>query len=154
MLQLFLQARLLREGRENLLTPAEIAKARNIPAADRARYDRMWAAYDAHNDAVLQFLVDTGVIEQGKKDEWTRYGDYVPFYRVHDETGDLLGPSEHRAAISNPDPKIRRLLGGKAKLGDIRIHDLRHTLPPVLTFSKTRHTVSCDVSWPSAMTGT
>jgi N12 class adenine-specific DNA methylase len=111
--------RLLGEGRERLMSPAEITAALNVPAADKRRYDAMIAKYQRFNDTLLQYLVDTGVIRQDSKDAYASTMDYVPFYRRFDETGDLIGPSDLRSGLSNPDPKIRRLLGGTARLGDL-----------------------------------
>lgn len=110
--------RLMAEGRERLLSDADIAKALDVTKAERERYDAMWADYDKHNRAVLKFAEDAGVIAPGTADQWSAYGDYVPFYRVMEDEGELVGPKEYYSGLSNPDPKIKKLKGGTSKLGD------------------------------------
>ena len=43
--------------------------------------------FDKWNEGFVQFLVDTGVIDEDAKELWTKYNDYIPFYRQFDEDG-------------------------------------------------------------------
>jgi hypothetical protein len=119
--------RLIKEGRERLMSPADITKALAVPPAAKARYDAMLGRYQRFNEKLLDFLVDTGTLKPALRDLYASSMDYVPFYRVMEETGDLMAPSDLRAGLSNPDPRIKRLKGGKAKLDDLFDNISRNT---------------------------
>lgn len=111
--------RLAQEGRERLMSPRQITAALAVPAAAKARYDAMLDRWQRYNGKMLDFLVDTGTIKATSRDIYASTMDYVPFYRVLEDSGELLGPNALRAGLSNPDPRIRKLLGGTEKLGDL-----------------------------------
>lgn len=116
--------RLLAEGRERLMSDADIRAglARNTPAA--RQFVERW---DRFNAQMLQFAVDTGVLRPEQRDAYQQHGDYVPFYRVWEETGELMGPNELRRGLSNPSLRIKRLEGGTALLGDLFDNIVKNT---------------------------
>jgi len=102
-------ARLLREGREKLLTqdqiieylgygntPLEIQRIIGDPALTEDAiaqkiiatgqdtfldFDQIFKNYQVWNSYFVDFLVDTGVIDRKKADQWKETADYIPFYR-------------------------------------------------------------------------
>lgn len=75
--------RLYDEGREHVLTPADFA----LGDAFEVKYPEFKTAYDEYqkfNEGLVKFLIDTGVLSKAMGAEWTKYGDYIPFYRQID----------------------------------------------------------------------
>lgn len=107
--------RLKTEGRENLLSDAQIKQGL---ALETPAFKKMFDDYQAFNKAMLDFAVDTGVMKASARDTYAQSMDYVPFYRVMEETGEIPGANMMRK-LSNPDPKIRKLEGGTEKIGDV-----------------------------------
>jgi hypothetical protein len=116
--------RLLAEGRERLMSPADIAQGLALKSP---LFDATMKKWQAYNDAMLQFAVDTGVLTPEAKAIFTQHSDYVPFYRVYEETGEVMGPSDLRTGLSNPSLKIKTLKGGEAQLGDLYDNIVRNT---------------------------
>jgi hypothetical protein len=81
-----------------------------------------WIKY---NDKLAEFLVDTGVISKDAKDEWVRYGDYIPFYRQVDDT-ETIGPKLLQA-IAGVKPPKKRKGGTEAPLADFLETIIRNT---------------------------
>ena len=104
-------ARLIREGRERLLTQQqiaeylalgntvpEIAQIMQIQEADvatlldrkkivyNADFSDIFQDYQVWNSYFVDFLVDTGVLTREKADIWKETADYIPFYRQLDRT--------------------------------------------------------------------
>ncbi|MFO1119855.1 MAG: hypothetical protein U1E38_07085 [Rhodospirillales bacterium] len=84
--------RLLAEGRERLMSDADIA--RFLALGDqhpefRAVFDR-WQAF---NRAVLEMARDAGLLTQAQLDLFTQHGDYIPFYRLFEDEGGEHTPS-------------------------------------------------------------
>jgi N12 class adenine-specific DNA methylase len=119
--------RLLKEGRERLLTQAEISRALNVTPEQKARYDAMLAKWERFNNRMLDFLVDTSVISKNDRDAYASTADYVPFYRMIEETGEVMSPRDLRRGLSNPDPGFRRLVGGTSKIDDLMENISRNT---------------------------
>ena len=82
----------------------------------------------------MQFLVDTGSIDQATKQRLMGTTDYVPFYRVIEDeqyTEGLFGQVKKASqfaqnttsAFDNPDARIkevlRKLKGGEERIGDL-----------------------------------
>ncbi len=114
--------RLKAEGRENLLTDAQI---REGMALETPEFRQVFDGYQRFNKAMLDFAVDTGVVKASARDAYASSMDYVPFYRVAEETGELPPPAT-LAKLSNPDPKIRKLEGGTDKIGDLAENVIRN----------------------------
>ena len=126
-------ARLLREGRERLLTqdqiieylgygntPLEIQRiigdpaltedaiARKIIATGQDTFldfDQIFKNYQVWNSYFVDLLVDTGVIDRKKADQWTETADYVPFYRQLDQKyEEVLGETQVFSGITTRPP--------------------------------------------------
>ena len=81
-----------------------------------------WIKY---NNKLAEFLVDTGVISKDAKDEWVKYGDYIPFYRQVDDT-ETIGPKLLQA-IAGVKPPKKRKGGTEAPLADFLETIIRNT---------------------------
>lgn len=114
--------RLKAEGRENLLSDTQI---REGMALGTPEFQQVFDGYQRFNKAMLDFAVDTGVIKAASRDLYASSMDYVPFFRVAEETGELPPPAT-LAKLSNPDPKIRKLEGGTDKIGDLAENVIRN----------------------------
>jgi hypothetical protein len=114
--------RLKAEGRENLLSDAQIAEGLRLETPE---FRQVFDGYQRFNKAMLDFAVDTGVVKASARDVYAGSMDYVPFYRVAEETGELPPPAT-LAKLSNPDPKIRKLEGGTDKIGDLAENVIRN----------------------------
>lgn len=114
--------RLKAEGRENLLSDAQIKAGM---ALETPEFKKIFDDYQRFNKAMLDFAVDTGVMKADARDLYAQSMDYVPFYRVMEDTGEIPGANVMRK-LSNPDPKIRKLEGGTEKIGDIAENIIRN----------------------------
>jgi hypothetical protein len=115
--------RLYNEGRERVLTPADFA----LGKAFETKYPEFKTAYDEYqkfNEGLVKFLIDTGVLSKAMGAEWTKYGDYLPFYRQIDgET--TVGPKmfQNLSGIKiTPE-----LTGGDKQIGDYLETVVRNT---------------------------
>ena len=54
-------------------------------ALGNPEFDQVLARYKAFNDAMLQYLVDTGLISEAQREGMARTSLYVPFYKLADE---------------------------------------------------------------------
>lgn len=125
--------RLKQEGRENLLTDAQIAEGMRY-GSENPEFAEVYRQYQLFNDKLMQFLVDTGSIDQNTKSRLTGATDYVPFYRIIEDemyTEGLFGQVKRASAFAqnstsafdNPDARIkdvlRKLKGGEERIGDL-----------------------------------
>jgi hypothetical protein len=80
---------LLADGKEHVYTQADMSKAARANSFQSLlQIQKEWIQY---NNGLVKFLVDTGVLSKDKADEFTRYSDYVPFYRQMDGEN-TIGP--------------------------------------------------------------
>jgi hypothetical protein len=115
--------RLYNEGRERVLTPADFA----LGKAFETKYPEFKTAYDEYqkfNEGLVKFLIDTGVLSKAMGAEWTKYGDYIPFYRQIDgET--TVGPKMFQNLSGvKITPELK---GGDAQIGDYLETVVRNT---------------------------
>lgn len=125
--------RLKAEGRENLLTDEQIAEGMRY-GAENPEFNEVFNQYKNFNESLMQFLQDTGAIDQETKQKLIGTADYVPFYRVIEEehyTEGFMGQVRRAStyaqnttsAFDNPDARIkdvlRKLKGGEEKIGDL-----------------------------------
>ncbi|WP_376956416.1 LPD38 domain-containing protein (plasmid) [Azospirillum sp. A26] len=101
------------------------AQVKEALAMETPEFKKVFDGYQKFNRAMLDFAVDTGVIKAASRDIYANGMDYVPFYRVAEETGELPPPAT-LAKLSNPDPKIRKLEGGTDKIGDLAENVIRN----------------------------
>jgi hypothetical protein len=110
--------RLNAEGREELMTQADFKAIndlkRNNPSLIKT-FEGVQKDWLAYNNALVKYQVDTGVITPAMAKEWTKHGDYFPFYRLMDGE-DVAGPKTF-SSIGNVKPP-KKLKGGENALGD------------------------------------
>ena len=115
--------RLYKEGREQVLTPADFAMGKKM----EVQYPEFKTAFDEYqifNKGLVKFLVDTGVLSQEMAIQWTKYGDYIPFYRQVDGV-DTVGPKMFQNLSGvKPTPELK---GGDAQIGDYLETVVRNT---------------------------
>jgi hypothetical protein len=115
--------RLLADGREETYTPAMLSYAKKLEQThpEFVQIQKDWIQF---NNGLVQFLVDTGVLSKEKADEFTRYSDYVPFYRQMDGEN-TIGPNIFQAISGVKAPK--KLKGSEAPLADFLETVVRNT---------------------------
>ncbi|WP_343734546.1 LPD38 domain-containing protein [Acidovorax sp.] len=111
--------RLKAEGKENLLTDADIAALRSLNAGKMADgtvrmplYAKALQELNAFNEASLKVAMESGLIDQAAYD-LMRDQPYVPFYRLM-EDGDMRGP-RFSSGLTNQQA-WKKLKGGTQQL--------------------------------------
>ena len=120
--------RLMDEGREHLFTEDKIAELLKLGGDPETGVEAMFPEfqkvaddYAAWNSGFLDWAQEAGVINAETRPLWEN-ADYVPFYRVKsDELGGSFDTrtSSGTAGIANQLNPIKRLRGGKERIGDI-----------------------------------
>lgn len=120
-------SRLLADGRDHTYTPAELAYAKELekkyPMFEQVQKD--WIKY---NDGLVKFQIDTGVLSPERAAEYTKYSDYIPFYRQF-EGQDTLGPKIFQSISGVKPPKKLKGIkeGQEAPLADFLETIVRNT---------------------------
>jgi len=105
-------SRLLASGRDHTYTPAEIAYAKSLCDVDAKgnvtgkfpEFAQVQADWIKYNDGLVAYQVATGVLSPERAAEYTRYSDYIPFYRQF-EGQDTLGPKIFQSISGVKPPK-------------------------------------------------
>lgn len=116
--------KLMAEGRENNLTPADIAELKALANGKERLFEQVRQEYNKINSAVITLAQEAGLIspEQrgGFDEEW-----YVPFFRDMDVDPEMEGIAAmvqeptSRKGIANQSAKIKELKGGKQSTKDL-----------------------------------
>ena len=115
--------RLLADGREHVYTAADIAYAAQLEQQYPV-FKQVAKEWNEYNNGLVKYMVDTGVITKEAGVEWTKYSDYVPFYRqLEDEK--TIGPRIFQSISGVRAPKA--LKGGTAPLADLMETVVRNT---------------------------
>ena len=103
--------------------PADIKLAKDYEKAFPEFIDvqKEWVEY---NNGLVKFLVDTGVLSAARANEFTKYSDYIPFYRQFDDET-TIGPQLFQSMSAVKAPK--RAKGGEAPLADFLETIVRNT---------------------------
>jgi len=112
------------KGTDITFKQSDIGLANQI-LARYPEFENIQKEWIKYNDKLAEFLVDTGVISKDAKDEWVRYGDYIPFYRQVDDT-ETIGPKLLQA-IAGVKPPKKRKGGTEAPLADFLETIIRNT---------------------------
>ena len=107
-------ARLIREGREELLTPADIRFGKMLEQKF-PEFKQVFEDYQDFNKGLVKYLIDTEVITPEMGKSWMMYSDYLPFYRQLNEDK-LISPSAFMQ-LSGIKPS-KKLKGGEGELGE------------------------------------
>lgn len=107
--------RLKIEGRENLLSVADIAALQSLADTPerKARFVEAKAEYSQLQSSILDLAQDAGLIDPDQRSTW-EHGDYIPFYRE----GQSGGKGKGAMGLSHQSSGIKRLRGGSSKLKD------------------------------------
>jgi len=103
--------------------PADIQLAKDYEKAfpEFVQVQKEWIEY---NNGLVKFLVDTGVLSAARANEFTKYSDYIPFYRQFDDET-TIGPQLFQSMSAVKAPK--RAKGGEAPLADFLETIVRNT---------------------------
>jgi len=114
--------KLMAEGRENYFTDAEIKALKRIITLpeNKAKFLKVEADYIAFKKGVLDFAEASGVINAEERLLWD-HDEYVPFYRIMEETQGLKGP-RNKNSVASQYSGIKKLKGGESRLGDIFVN--------------------------------
>ncbi|MBE0435921.1 MAG: hypothetical protein IBX56_08980, partial [Methylomicrobium sp.] len=107
--------RLMKEGRENNFTEAEIRELIAMGQGKEALFLSIRKEYNDFKKHVLDVAERGGLIDAEGRKSWDS-GDYIPFYRALDKGG-VKGPRNNRG-FSHQTSGIKQLRGGTAALGD------------------------------------
>jgi len=115
--------RLLKDGKEEVYTPAMLNHAKKLEQQypEFVTIQKEWIKF---NNGLVEFLVDTGVLSKDRAEEFTRYSDYVPFYRQFDGER-TIGPNLFGSISGVKGPK--GIKGSKAPLADFLETIVRNT---------------------------
>jgi len=125
-------SRFLADGKEKVFTLAMVNYAKQLCDVDAkgnvsgkypefAKIQKEWTEY---NNGLVQYMVDTGVLSKEKANEFTRHGDYIPFYRQLDGEK-TVGPNIFQSISGVKPPKA--LKGSEAPLADFLETVVRNT---------------------------
>jgi hypothetical protein len=115
--------RLLANGKEHVYTPSDIAYAKQLKQKYKI-FEKVEEEWNEYNNGLVKYMVDTGVITKEAGVEWTKYSDYIPFYRQLDDEK-TIGPKIFQSISGVRAPKA--LKGGTAPLADLMETVVRNT---------------------------
>jgi hypothetical protein len=116
--------RLLREGRMEFLSPAEVKDALTL-SQKYPEFKSVQEEWIKFNNGLVKYQVDTGVLSESAGAEFMKYSDYIPFYRQMDGEA-TVGPSIYQSISGVKAPK--KLTGkGQAPLSDFLETVVRNT---------------------------
>ena len=104
--------------------PQDIARAKQLEAKfpEFKTVQEEWIKY---NDQLVNFMRDTGVISKEAAAEFTKHGDYLPFYRQAEEDENAVGPAVFQSIGRVQPPK--KLKHGEDPLGDFLENVVRNS---------------------------
>lgn len=106
------------EGRENLLTDADIKAGdalADTPEKKRA-FEKAAEDYTKIKEAILDVAEQAGTISREAREAWD-HAEYIPFFRQDVDKDDVIGP-RLRKRMTDTRPGIRVLKGGEQVLAD------------------------------------
>lgn len=110
--------RLKSEGRENLLTDADIADGLAIGARPEnvAQFNAVMDKWQSYNKGILDFAERAGVVSKDQRKLFEK-DDYIPFLRIDAEGEAKGGGTKGGRGLANQGG-VKTLRGGKDKLAD------------------------------------
>ena len=117
-------SRFMADGTEQNFTPADIAYAKQLETLhpEFASVQKEWIKY---NDGLVKMMVDAGVITKEAGIEFTKHGDYLPFYRQLDGEA-TVGPNIFQS-IAGVKPPKKHTGKTEAPIGDFLENVVRNT---------------------------
>ncbi len=108
--------RLKREGRERLLSDAEIAELLPL-GQENPEFQRVMDEWIAFNKKMLDMAEAAGLINAAQRTIWEK-ADYVPFYRILEDEETVVAAKKGRAGLADQRSGIRTLKGGTSPIND------------------------------------
>jgi hypothetical protein len=105
---------LKQQGRENLMSDADIRAGLSLSAGHEDAFKKAAAGYIKIKTAILDLAEKAGTINAEDRKVWD-HNEYVPFHRVSE--GGFAGPGTRRG-LANQSAGIRKLKGGENALRD------------------------------------
>jgi hypothetical protein len=105
------ETRFNKEGRKVKVTAADRKRAKQA-LKDYPELQTMIDSYNRTNEHTVQFLVDTGVLDEKTGKEWLANSDYIPFYRPLEGMEGFKGPKIFQGLSITP---FQRAKGSKEK---------------------------------------
>ncbi|WBA84488.1 LPD38 domain-containing protein [Endozoicomonas sp. GU-1] len=112
---------LSQQNRENLYDDNKIKTIQNWVATQpqlKQRFEKVKADYQAHNNDLLDFLTDAGLVDKELRTLWDT-GDYLPFNRVHDLKEKEQSSPRTKRGLSGQKSGIKKLTGGVEKISPL-----------------------------------
>jgi hypothetical protein len=106
-------ARLDAEGREHTFEKTDVQLANSMAAQFKQNgidFDAVYKEYQKWNDALVKYMKDTGVLTAADAAYFTKFGDYIPFYRQV-EGEDTVGPKIFSSIAGVQKPKALKGAG-------------------------------------------
>ena len=94
------------DGTEKLFDANDFVYAAQLEAQYPA-FKQVHADWIKYNDKLVDYMVATGIINKGKAAEFTKYADYIPFYRQL-EGDETIGPKVFQSISGVKAPKKRK----------------------------------------------
>jgi polyhydroxyalkanoate synthesis regulator phasin len=118
--------RLNKEGKLTGIDSADVAFAKILEQA-HPEFVSVQKDLVAFNDGLVKYMVDTGVLSKERGQMYTKYADYIPFYRQMD--GDqTLGPNLFQSLSGvKPPKKLKGADAAEAPLADFLETMVRNT---------------------------
>jgi hypothetical protein len=118
--------RLNKEGKLTGIDSADVAFAKILEQA-HPEFVSVQKDLIAFNNGLVQYMVDTGVLSKERGQMYTKYADYIPFYRQMD--GDTtLGPNLFQSLSGvKPPKKLKGAVAEEAPLADFLETMVRNT---------------------------
>ena len=116
--------RFLADGTEDNFDPSDIAYAQQIEGLhpEFVNVQKEWIKY---NDGLVKMMVDAGVLTKEAGVEFTKHGDYLPFYRQL-EGDSTIGPNIFQS-IAGVKPPKKHKGNSDAPIGDFLENVVRNT---------------------------
>ena len=116
--------RLFREGREENYTAEDFKFAKELEQKYGTLFNSVQKDWLEYNNALVKYQVDTGVLSPARAAEYTKYSDYIPFYRQLDGE-ETVGPKLFQSMSGVKQSKV--LKGGEVAIADFLETIVRNT---------------------------
>lgn len=120
--------RLDKQGKLTGITTTDVAYAKDIESRfPKDLFNNVQKDLIAFNNGLVKYMVDTGVLSKDRGAEYTKYADYVPFYRQMDGEN-TLGPNLFQSLSGvKPPKKLKGAIADEAPLADFLETMVRNT---------------------------
>ena len=116
-------SRFTANGIDTPYTAADLQEAKNIEAR-YPEFVNIQKDYIKFNDGLVQYMLDTGIIDKEGAKKFSEHADYIPFYRQLDGEA-TIGPNIFQSISGVKQP--RKIKGGEAPLADFMETIVRNT---------------------------